>query len=516
MAESTIAVTAGTITISLPVSSDPTSTIAQAALAQLTSQVSSGSLNLKAYNPSSSVQGSTVVATVPVTVTQTVTASGGGTSTISATQAATVTTAVYVSSVASVTVTSSGGNSTVTTVANLGTLQGANAQVINTDTSGNTVAVIGSTIGSSSLIAGGGSNTAYYNRSSVGSVLLTGGNTFIGNSGTGTVSATLTGGQSLGDGRAYIDATVGTQNVTVGNNGLVNVNQGNGGTASVQASTGTVIVAVSKSTVPASSSTVQAVATIGGSTINSGATPSKLIYIENGGNAFINPNASDVLIFQAPGLETFVGGPGSNTLVGGSGSATVFGGIGSFTGGTGGKNILLSGSINGVTTLIGASVSTAADTLIAQAGGDLLMAGAGTDVLAAITNSTVGNTFITGTGTSTVLGGANGNNTIGLNSGSAFIYGQHGSIAASPTADVYRLYGIGGSDTIGDYLVGRDVFKISAGYLQGLTSAAPTLAGATISGANLSVTLTDNTRITFLNVATGANNATTLANSIFS
>ncbi|MBC7636881.1 MAG: hypothetical protein H7251_14905, partial [Acetobacteraceae bacterium] len=229
-------------------------------------------------------------------------------------------------------------------------------QVVNTDTSGGTVAVISATV-PSTLIAGGGSNTAYVNRSSSGSVLLTGGNSYIGNSGTGSsTSATLTGGQSLGDGRAYIDATVGTSNVTIGNNSLININTNSSTSANVVAQSGTVVIALSSATVAAGSSTVPAVVSIFGATaaltVTStvpGASPtvsnSRLIYIQNGGNAFINPNASDVVVLA--GSNT-----GSETLAGGSGSTTVFGGRGMFTAGAGG-GVMLTSTVNAVTTLIG-------------------------------------------------------------------------------------------------------------------------------------------------------------------
>ena len=173
----------------------------------------------------------------------------------------------------------------------------------------------------------------------------------------------------------------------------------------------------------------------------------------------------------------------------------MFGGTGMFTGGSAGGNILLTSTVNGVTTLIGAGKS---DTLIAQAGGDVLRAGSGTDILAAVGNTTIGNTFITGSGVATVLGGAAGNNTIGLGSGTAVVYGQHGSVAASPTSDTYQLYAAGGSDTIGDFVVGTDVFKISTGYA-GSVGAAITVASTVASGNNLVVTLSDSTKITFLN-----------------
>jgi len=386
-------------------------------------------------------------------------------------------------------------------VANLGTLSNNTNQVINTETSGGSVAVISATV-PSTLIAGGGSNTAYVNRSSSGSVLLTGGNSYIGNSGTASsTSTTLTGGQSLGDGRAYVDATVGTSNVTIGNNGLINVNTNSSSNANVVANSGTVVIAVSAATV-ASGSTVPAIVTIGGATAV-GASGSRLIYIQNGGNALINANASDVVVLA--GSNT-----GSETLIGGSGSTTVFGGRGMFTAGAGG-GVMLTSTVNAVTTLKGGAGN---DQLFAMAGGDLLIADGGNDILAGMGGfNAQGNTFRTGASLSstTVLGGAGGANTIQLGAGSAIVYGQHGSVQATTSnANSYQLYAAGGSDTIGDFVVGVDVFKLSAGYAQGGTLGAPSVAATTVTGGNLVVTLSDQTRPTFVGV-----NQTTTTN-IFS
>ena len=116
MANSTLVATAGTISIAFGVPNGDSGSVAQAALSALTSQVSSGSLNITAYNPSSTVQGSTVPVTTSATVAQTVTAPGGGTSTIAATQAVTVTTAVYVASIPAATVAATGSGTVTTTV----------------------------------------------------------------------------------------------------------------------------------------------------------------------------------------------------------------------------------------------------------------------------------------------------------------------------------------------------------------------------------------------------------------
>ena len=476
MANSTLVASLGTMEISLWVAADPSSSVAQTALSQLTSQVSSGALSLQTYVPGQPVS------TVPTTVAATVGSSGG----VPVTQVATVTTAVFVPSIPATTVSVSGGGSvTVPGLAQI-TLGGAVSEVINTDTSGDTVAIVG-TNPSSTVIAGGGSNTVFLNAGSVGNVLLTGGNSYIGNnSRQSTTNTTLTGGTSLGDGRAMIDAGLGTSNITVGNNGLVNVLQG-GGSANILAQSGTVAVAVSQ--VPGGS-TVPSVATVTGSTVSG----SELIYIPDGGAAFINPNASNVIVLGRGGAET---------LAGGSGSATVFGGTGVFTGGSAGGNILQTSTVNGVTTLIGAGAS---DTLIAQAGGDVLHAGAGADVLAGMGGGTVGNTFISGTGTTTIFGGAGGNNTIELGAGSAVAYGQHGTVAASPSSDTYRLYQAGGSATIGDFVVGVDSFKLSLGYGAAPSVAAPSVASAVAvnAGKDLLVTLSDGTKLTFISDGSAA------------
>lgn len=475
----------------------------------------------------------------------------------------TVAGALLVASVAASTVTT--GGVTAPGLANLGTLSDNNSEVINTDTSGGTVAVIGATV-AATLIAGGGSNTAYINRSASGSVLLTGGNSYIGNSGTAsTVNTTLTGGQSLGDGRAYIDATVGSANVTIGNNGLINVNTGANSNAKVVAQAGTVVVAVSAPTSAGGSATVPAV-TVSGATVAG----SQLIYIPNGGNAFINPNASDVIVLSGMGRET---------LAGGSGSVTLFGGIGDFTGGSAGGNIMLTSTVTssvagGGTTLRGAGLS---DTLYAQSGNNVLIATTGNEVLAGGASATVGNLFVTGgVGSSTtVIGGTSGGNTVSLGSGSALVYGQHSSplivtvaatlmtalsipsdfgpvavpagtstisghisvfvnlnsiatvsapaagtissigragtftvsenvLASTVQGNTYTPYGVAGSDTIGDFVPGVDTLRIANSYgtVSEVFDFGQSNGGAT--QINDMLTLGDGTKITLLNVGPNA------------
>jgi len=51
MANSTLVASLGTMEISLWVAADPSSSVAQTALSQLTSQVSSGALSLQTYVP---------------------------------------------------------------------------------------------------------------------------------------------------------------------------------------------------------------------------------------------------------------------------------------------------------------------------------------------------------------------------------------------------------------------------------------------------------------------------------
>ena len=318
---------------------------------------------------------------------------------------------------------------------------------------------------------------------------------------------------------------MGNANVTVGNNGLINVNTGANSNAKVVAQAGTVVVAVSAPTSAGGSATVPAV-TVGGATVAG----SQLIYIPNGGNAFINPNASDVIVLSGMGRET---------LTGGTGSVTVFGGVGDFAGGSAGGNIMLTSTVTssvagGGTTLRGAGLS---DTLYAQGGNKVLIATTGNEVLAGGASATVGNLFVTGgAGSSTtVIAGTSGGNTVSLGSGSAVVYGQHrsppivtvpvtviGSSGFSPlysqavvpagtstiagktsffvdaipitviaavsgtlpggSADLgsfvkaesvlvptvqgntYTLYGTAGADTIGDFVFGVDTLRIANSY----------------------------------------------------
>jgi Ca2+-binding RTX toxin-like protein len=229
------------------------------------------------------------------------------------------------------------------------------------------------------------------------------------------------------------------------------------------------------------------------------------------GNDIIFAHGSDVIFPDTGGTETiFAFGPvlaavgsgkmafinGSNpstVLGGGSGSATISGGAGGglYAGGTGGLNVIIGGA--GACTMFGSSGS---DLLAAGgAGANLLIAGSGNETLTGV-GSTGNNVMYAGAGTD-LLGGGAGNETFFAGHGNATVIGGSG-------ADLYGFVNglAGGTETV----FGFNTAKGDAISLQGYgpNEAQNDLANAAVGGGNTTLTLSDNTQVTFVGV-TGLN-----------
>lgn len=192
------------------------------------------------------------------------------------------------------------------------------------------------------------------------------------------------------------------------------------------------------------------------------------------GSTTVTASGSNVVVVSGGGTLLFVGGAGDATVYGGTGSTTVSGGVGATTqygsaGGTmvdtgGGTTTYQAGSGNETLNGAAATGPIILNGGIDPNGRDLLIGGAGNDSLYA------------GTSADTFTGGGGQNQ---------FVFYKN-VIAGSAPADVITDFNA--SDTV--YL---------AGYGGG--AAASAVASATSSGGSSTITLSDNTSITFLGVS---------------
>ncbi|MDR3656867.1 MAG: hypothetical protein P4L48_14755 [Mycobacterium sp.] len=365
--------------------------------------------------------------------------------------------------------------------------------------SGDTVSAIGGD-NPTTVEAGSGSSVIFVNNdtSSVpSSIFLGGGNNYIGE-GSSVASAVINvdgssvsalGSATTGLGGAYIDGSQGYTTVNLYNNAFVYLN------------TGSVAAGIGHDVVVAQSGSAEILGIGGSSTVpvtvtaNAGST----LFVNNDATAFIAPGAGNVVL--SAGTTNL----GQATLFGGTGSDTVFGGgnggnqeSGYFQGGTAGNNIMVSSTVSGATTIVGAGNNNLLGTF---ANNDSVIAGSGNnDTLAAWANGT-GDTLIGGAGTDTIFGSSAGDTYIGFGSGSAVASGFHGS-------NTYFQAAAGGVDSITDFLPGSDVFSLTlSAHYENVASI--TVTNITTLGASGSqVTLSDHSTIDFLNVKVTNSNFT--------
>ncbi len=199
------------------------------------------------------------------------------------------------------------------------------------------------------------------------------------------------------------------------------------------------------------------------------------VAVETGGHAVVFGGASQLL---------FLGGNLADTVSGGTGTDTIFGGRsgGDYIGGTAGGNLIYaSGTIfggghgdqlyamGGLATQIHAASGNETLSTALSSGADTLFAGFGSDK---ITLGTGPNTLVAGHGNATVFGGVG--------------------------ADLYEFIkgSAGGNETIHGFDFGGTVKLI--GYEK--DEIADALAHAHVTAAGTSITLSDNTQITFADV----------------
>jgi len=211
--------------------------------------------------------------------------------------------------------------------------------------------------------------------------------------------------------------------------------------------------------------------------------------LASGGSETVTATGSDIVFGNASQLFFVGSGGGGSTVYGGTGSDTVFGGSGPdlMFGGSAGNNLLQAGA--GAATLFGGG-----------SGDQLFAAGSGPQALhAAAGNETLfggfasGNdTFYGGAGSDQITTGF-GNNTVVAGAGAA-------TVAAVGTNNVFDfIHGQAGGSELVQFLTDASQVHIAlTGY--GANEAANAVAGQTVGSGGVTITLSDNTTVTFQNV----------------
>ena len=222
----------------------------------------------------------------------------------------------------------------------------------------------------------------------------------------------------------------------------------------------------------------------------------------NLGPETISAQGNNLVAAAGQGNLLFLGGAGSASLLGASGTAeSIVGGSGTLLYSDLGANTSVtggSGQFNGFggaggTIIYSSSIGSAV--LVALGGNETLSAAAssvgvelvGADTMFGVPQPT-NDVLIGGSGPDTFIGG-NGNTTMtgGNGKGDLFVFFKTATVNGT-------AYSIGGGNTvITDFNTADTIF--AAGY--GATAAAAALGSATVSGGNTTVTLSDNTKITF-------------------
>jgi hypothetical protein len=280
-----------------------------------------------------------------------------------------------------------------------------------------------------------------------------------------------------------------------------------GPTISIQGGSGSLVLVAGSgsSTVVGGSGVSTLFGGAGGGYLQGGSAGGNILAAADGATSLVAGGAGDVL----------AGGAGSNTLVmlshdiafAGSGSSTVFGGAGdAMVGGTG-NSVMVAGSAGGQSMFAGAGNST-----MFGGGGDFIAGGGGTALIVDTSAAGSSAVFATGSGNTTLFGGAGselvfatggGNAVINAAAGSAEIVLGSGAttVNAGSGADFFDVTAgaAGGDDLIAGFKVGTDQIR-----LFGYNLAATQQSAA---GGNITLTLSDNTRITLLGISQLAANS---------
>jgi len=186
---------------------------------------------------------------------------------------------------------------------------------------------------------------------------------------------------------------------------------------------------------------------------------------------------------------TFLNGSGRATVLAGNGSYTINGGSGGglFAGGKAGNNVIIGGNGAGQSTIYGGGNG---DSLFAAGSATtLILAGVGNETLSGA-GSTGNNYFQNTVGNSTMFGGS-GNDTFFVGTGNATVNGGGGN-------DIFALTNNGGGGTVAISGFNSNERVLLIGY--GSAEQQNAINGQNNAGGNTTITLSDNTRVTFLGV----------------
>jgi hypothetical protein len=247
------------------------------------------------------------------------------------------------------------------------------------------------------------------------------------------------------------------------------------------------------------------IGTVGNDTITTGAGSTNLIgpgsgndLIVSGGADTIFPGGGSDTVFAvghvlaAVGAGTlfFINGGQSSTVIGGgAGRAVIDGGSGGglFAAGAGGGSVIFAGA--GTATVFGVA---GGDVLFAGGSApDLLLAGAGNETLSGL-GSSGANQLHGGSGADLIGGGAGTESFFAGTGNDTFIGGSGADLY------VFSNGSAGGQDLIEGFNQGKGDQVSLQGY--GATAAAAAVAGQTASAAGTTLTLADNSTITFAGV----------------
>ena len=201
--------------------------------------------------------------------------------------------------------------------------------------------------------------------------------------------------------------------------------------------------------------------------------------VGGGGTASVFANAGGGQFWCGPGDMLFVGGSGGSTVTAGFGRSTLFGGTG--------RDLLVSNT--GFCTMVGGG-----DGAVLVAGSNsfsnVLVAGGGNETLVGAANP-FGNLMFAGTGSDVMFGGA-GRDTFVAAGGDAQM------IAGSGVDEfIFSNEDGGGRTVIWNFAQGLDHAALF-GY--GVNAVRDAVANASVAFGSTTITLSDNTRVTFANV----------------
>jgi hypothetical protein len=330
-------------------------------------------------------------------------------------------------------------------------------------------------------VASGTGGIVFLNASAAAQIFVAGGTNLIGN---GLAGSGMTIGVDGGD--THVDARMGAATINAYNDSAIQV-WGGSGSAVVNALGDNLVNVIG-------ANDGHAVSVFGGSmapTLLGAPPPSDLQFIGSAeSSTYLDPGNSNV---------TVAANSGNLTLVGGSGDALVFANHGLIDGGTG-TNYLVSDSLAGATTLMSAGLN---DTLIGTGAGNTYISSGTNATIADLSdpNSAGGATYNTDGGSATIYGSVAANSTFNLGAGTVLAYGQHGLDLSR--GNIYTdAYDGANQITIGDFVVGQDVFSLSNSASGATLDSIQYYADADTSAfgaVGTQAVLSDGTKIDFLN-----------------